>query len=385
MPFPTPSEKQGRLLWMAVTALAIAILIAFLGLFLWMFAWVFQRLSAVILPLAIAGILAYVLEPLVGLFERRRIPRQRAILLVYSLGIALFLLGAGTVIPALVSETEDLVHKAPTYAKDAWPRLEKWLMESKFQKWLANSHLQSKDHTVWTTQVTESIQGWTEKLVPIISNWVLAQLTKLVSWVSFLIGLALVPVYLFYFLLEKHGIERGWSEYLPVQESKWKLELVFIIQSINDYLILFFRGQVLVALCDGILLTAGFFIIGLNYALLLGLVAGVLSIVPFLGVILSLFPALLLAALQFGDWLHPALVLGLFLLAQTVEGFYLTPKIMGDRVGLHPLTIMIAVMVGTTLMGGIVGGVLAIPLTAALRVLMFRYVWTPAIGSTAQA
>jgi predicted PurR-regulated permease PerM len=379
MPFPTPSEKQGRLLWMAVTALAIAILIAFLGLFLWMFAWVFQRLSAVILPLAIAGILAYVLEPLVGLFERRRIPRQRAILLVYSLGIALFLFGAGTIIPALVSETEDLVHKAPTYAKDAWPRLEKWLMESKFQKWLATSHFQNKDHAAWTAQVTESIQGWTEKLVPIISNWVLAQMTKLVSWVSFLIGLALVPVYLFYFLLEKHGIERGWSEYLPIQESKWKLELVFIIQSINDYMILFFRGQVLVALCDGILLTAGFFIIGLNYALLLGLVAGVLSIVPFLGVILSLFPALLLAALQFGDWLHPALVLGLFLLAQTVEGFYLTPKIMGDRVGLHPLTIMIAVMVGTTLMGGIVGGVLAIPLTAALRVLMFRYVWTPPV------
>jgi predicted PurR-regulated permease PerM len=383
MAFPAPSEKQGRLLWMAITALAIAILLAFLALLLWMFGWVFQRLSSVILPLAIAGILAYVLEPLVGLFERRKIARQRAILLVYSLGTALFLLGAGTIIPALVSEAEDLADKAPTYAKAAWPKLQAWLMESKFQKWLTSSHLQGKGHAAWTTQLTESVQSWTEKLLPIVSNWLLAQLTKLISWVSFLIGLALVPVYLFYFLLEKHGIERGWSEYLPVQESRWKHELVFIIQAINDYLILFFRGQVLVAFCDGILLTVGFFIIGLNYALLLGLVAGVLSIVPFLGVILSLFPALLLAALQFGDWLHPALVLGLFLLAQTVEGFYLTPKIMGDRVGLHPLTIMIAVMIGTTLMGGIVGGVLAIPLTAALRVLMFRYVWRPVPAETA--
>jgi predicted PurR-regulated permease PerM len=84
---------------------------------------------------------------------------------------------------------------------------------------------------------------------------------------------------------------------------------------------------------------------------------------------------LILAAVQFGDWTHPAMVVGLFSLVQFLEGFVISPKIMGDRVGLHPLTIIIAVMVGTTLMGGIMGGILAIPLTAALRVLMFRYVW----------
>jgi predicted PurR-regulated permease PerM len=73
--------------------------------------------------------------------------------------------------------------------------------------------------------------------------------------------------------------------------------------------------------------------------------------------------------------LHPVLVLAVFALVQLIEGLVISPKIMGDRVGLHPLTIIIAVMVGTTLMGGIIGGILAIPLTAALRVLMFRYVW----------
>jgi predicted PurR-regulated permease PerM len=133
---------------------------------------------------------------------------------------------------------------------------------------------------------------------------------------------------------------------------------------------------VLVALCDGILLTVGFLAIGLNYAVLLGMVAGFLSIVPFLGVALSIIPAVILATVQFNDWLHPALVVGLFALVQFLEGFFISPKIMGDRVGLHPLTIILAVMIGTTLMGGIIGGILAIPLTAALRVLMFRYVWT---------
>src|SRR5205085_12206997 len=91
----------------------------------------------------------------------------------------------------------------------------------------------------------------------------------------------------------------------------------------------------------------------------------------------SIIPALILAAVQFGDWLHPGLGVGLFGLVQFLEGFVISPKIMGDRVGLHPLTIIIAVMVGTTLLGGITGGILAIPLTAALRVLMSRYVWRP--------
>src|SRR5436190_21578503 len=85
--------------------------------------------------------------------------------------------------------------------------------------------------------------------------------------------------------------------------------------------------------------------------------------------------ALVIAFVQFGDWLHPLLVLAVFAVVQTLEGLLIWPKIMGDRVGLHPLTIIIAVMVGTTLLGGLLGGILAIPLTAALRVVMFRYVW----------
>ena len=103
---------------------------------------------------------------------------------------------------------------------------------------------------------------------------------------------------------------------------------------------------------------------------------------------MTIVPSVILAAVQFKDWLHPLLVVGVFVLVQILEGFVISPKIMGDRVGLHPLTIIIAVLVGTTLMGGILGGVLAIPLTAALRVIMFRYVWhkrEPATGTSAPA
>jgi len=175
--------------------------------------------------------------------------------------------------------------------------------------------------------------------------------------------------------LEKRGIQSRWTDYLPVSNSSFKNELVFVIGSINDYMIAFFRGQVLVAICDGILYTIGFMIIGLPYAVLVGVMATFLTMIPFLGAIVTCVAALLIMVLQYGDWTHPALVLAVFAVVQSLEGLVISPRIMGDRVGLHPLTIIIGVMVGTTLLGGLLGGILAIPLTAVLRVVLSRYVW----------
>jgi predicted PurR-regulated permease PerM len=189
------------------------------------------------------------------------------------------------------------------------------------------------------------------------------------------VGLSLIPIYAFYLLIEKQGIQSKWTNYLPVTDSTFKDELVFILQSINDYLIAFFRGQVLVAICDGILYGIGFLIIGLPYAILLGAAAVVLTIIPFIGAIIIFITAMIIAFVQFGDWKHPLLVVAVFAVVQTLEGVVISPRIMKGRVGLHPLTIIIAVMVGTTLLGGLLGGVLAIPLTAVLRVLLARYVW----------
>ena len=131
----------------------------------------------------------------------------------------------------------------------------------------------------------------------------------------------------------------------------------------------------LVAICDGLLYGVGFLVIGLPYAVLIGAMAMVLTMIPFLGAIVTCVTAVVIAFVQFGDWLHPLLVLLVFGIVQALEGLVISPKIMGDRVGLHPVTIIIAVMVGTTLLGGLLGGILAIPLTAALRVVMFRYIW----------
>lgn len=442
MALPTPTEKQGRIFWYSLTALAIGVLVALVGMLLLAFGWILQQLSSVLLPLAIAGIIAYLLDPVVDYLERRRIPRPWAIIVVFLIGVLVVALMLATVLPRVIRETQALVRQLPQYGEVISQKVTTLMKDPPLgiqvpeflQFWGRDTNQADlSDETnrllietnglngatvtdeaappltaldpnytnefalvpepgaagtnrlgpvesefrwlIFDKELTDRILNWTTTALPAVGRWFLKQFEKVASWAGLLIGFALIPVYTFYFLAEKKGISRKWTDYLPIHESRIKEELVFVLTSINDYLILFFRGQVLVALCDGILLTIGFFAIGLNYAFLLGMVAGFLSIVPYLGVMISLVPALILAAVQFGDWLHPALVLIIFGLVQLAEGLVISPKIMGDRVGLHPLTIIIAVMVGTTLMGGIIGGILAIPLTAALRVLMFRYIW----------
>ena len=230
---------------------------------------------------------------------------------------------------------------------------------------------------------------FSETIVPALAtalvkaiNWIPAQLGKVTTWVEFLVGFVLVPVYLFYFLLEKHGINKHWTDYLPITESKAKQELVFVLKAINECMVVFFRGQVLVAICVGTLLAIGYMLLGLNYYILLGAVAATLGVIPYLGTITSLAIALTVAAVQFGDWVHPLIVLGIAAVVKMLEDFVISPKIIGDRSGLHPLTIILSVMIGAKLMGGFLGALLAVPLTAALRTLMFRYVWKKRPGKS---
>ncbi len=156
-----------------------------------------------------------------------------------------------------------------------------------------------------------------------------------------------------------------------------KDEIVFIVASINQYLIAFFRGQVLVSICSGTLYTIGFLILGLDYSFLLGFLCLLLTMIPFLGSVIAFVIAIVLTIMQFGDWLHPLLVFLIFTIVITLENFFYSPRIMGNRVGLHPAVVILAVMIGITLLGGLLGGIVAIPLAAALRVIMSRYLWKP--------
>tara|TARA_B100000029_G_scaffold511919_1_gene607185 strand:+ start:69 stop:1259 length:1191 start_codon:yes stop_codon:yes gene_type:complete len=383
MTFPPPTEKQAKILWISLTALAIGILLALTALLLIGVAWIANALSSVLIPLAIAGIIAYLLDPVVDWFHKKRgMKRHNAIILVFILAILLVGGLVASIVPALVEEATKLKTEFPKQAKVFQQKV-----NSLVKNHTSNTSTNTPNNSLllnipkWTQSVgltNEKVGEFGVSAVSNITTWLLEQLKKITKIFGFLAGLALVPVYVFYFLLEKRAIKSNWRDYLPIRKSKIKDEIVFVLNSINECLIVFFRSQVLVAMCVGTLLTLGFLALGLEYAILLGVMAGVLGIIPYLGVALSIIPAFILSMVQFvpnDGWLYPILILIWFIAVQAMEGLFISPKIIGDRVGLHPLTIIVAVMIGTTLLGGIVGGVLAIPLTAALRTLMFRYVW----------
>ena len=377
MNFPPPSEKQAQVIWISVTTLAVAVLLGAVGASFWAMGLLLNKLASLILPLAIAAIVACLLDPVVDLFEQRmKIPRIRAILLVFFIGVALVVLLLGTVVPELVVQANKLVTDLPGDAEK---------FRVRFSDWLADSPLGQKAKEAWDQEVGLKVQQALKDVVPLVSGWVVDHLGDFTSWLSYAVGLALVPVYLFYFLLEKTGIQSNWTDYLPIRESRAKEELVFMLSAINDCVIVFFRGQILVSLCSGTLLGLGWLLIGkLNYAILLGAVASIICILPYVGAIITLCAALILAGVQYGDGYHILAVLGVFAFVQAAEGLYYSPRILGNRVGLHPLTIIISVMAGTKLIGGILGGLLAIPLTAALRAIMLRYVWKKQEAASAE-
>lgn len=406
MPFPPPTPKQARAIWFAVTTLAVAVCVALLAGLLWGLGKVLNLFSPVLWPLAVAGVLACVLDPVVDFLERRRLSRMRAILVTFLSGLVIVAAFFWAITPRLVDEAGQLLAKVPVYTQQVQATVKHWMDEPPKQiRWffrrselflpaatnaaVANITAPASTNAppphaggatpdtpeAWQQKFIESATGWATAILPEVPNWIGKRLMELTSIFGFLVGLGLIPVYTFYFLQEKRGIQSKWADYLPVQDSRFKDELVFVLKSIQDYLVAFFRGQVLVATCDAVLYTIGFFAIGLNYAFLLGAMAQVLTLVPFVGAMIICVASVVLAAVQFQDLLHPLLALGVFGLVQAMEGLVISPKIMGDRVGLHPLTILVAVMTGTTLLGGLLGGILAIPLTAALRVVMFRYIW----------
>ena len=186
----------------------------------------------------------------------------------------------------------------------------------------------------------------------------------------------MVPIYLFFFLKERPRIETRWKDYLPLRESPLKDEVAEVLSQINNYIIAYFRGQLLVCLVDGLLIGSALTAIGLNFAPLIGLLVVVLTMIPYVGIIICWVPAVVIAAFQWGDWTHPAIVTIVFIVIQNLEGMFYAPRIIGNSVGLHPMTVIVSIFVWGLLIGGLLGPILAVPLTATLKVLLARYVWS---------
>jgi predicted PurR-regulated permease PerM len=251
---------------------------------------------------------------------------------------------------------------------------------------LAETYKQRYAENATFNEAIVQAQSWAQNQLPglpdRILHFAIGSLEGTLGFFGFLLGLIVVPIYLFFFLRDAAMISRRWSDYLPLRNSEFKNEVVSCLTEINSYLIAFFRGQILVTMIDGAILgLLLFWPVQLPFALLIGLLVAILQLIPYFGILICWIPAVLIAIAQFGDWQHPVLVSVLFLVVSNLDGFFIAPRIVGDAVGLHPVTVIGSVLLWTLLFGGLLGALLAVPLTATLKVLLRRYVWERTLKS----
>lgn len=355
MPSLTPRARR----WVRFFGVLIAAVLLF---------FLMRRLSAVLTPIAVGMAIAYILNPLVTYLEKtQRVRRVFSITAIYALGFSTLFVIATLLVTRGVEQIVRLARNAPEYI-------------ASLMTWIDKAGLGA------TTQSSDSVQisGWIQERGAVVGqqmlDWLTTTLSSATGWLS--AGI-LVPMYAFFFLLHFEQIIATVRDHLP---WAYRDTIVRVVTTADRAMADFFRGRLIVCLIVGVLTAIGWLIVGVPYSVPLGLLCGILNLVPFLS-ILGLPPAAMVTyfhATQAGaSWFWPVLLtIGVFSLVQGIESFILTPWVSQHTSGLHPVTTVIALLVGAEL-AGLLGMLLSIPLASTLKTLAAEWV-LPEIRRLAQ-
>src|SRR6266571_4262510 len=423
--YPTPWQK--RTMWAALTALFVVLLIVIAGAVVYVGANLISFLQPILIPVAIAVILAYLLDPLVTELCRRKMGRGWAVIVIFA-SVVIAMVGlVAWVAPTISMQSANFARELPSYTQKARDRIVDLIVQynrvvggtagrgksasSGLVNFLLGTpppHAPSPTPAAAPTPLPQTtaapgetisaapakissaerqqLEAKADKIIPNLERYLPTLADKIWNIIKksiggflgvtgFLLSLIMVPIYLFFLLKERPRIEKRWKDYLPLRASPLKDEIAAALSEINNYVIAYFRGQLLVCLVDGTLIGSALALIGLNFAPLIGVLVVILTMIPYIGIVLCWVPAVLIAAFQWGDWWHPFWVTVIFIGIQNLEGMFYAPRIVGNSVGLHPMTVIVSIFVWGLLIGGLLGPILAVPLTATVKVLLMRYVW----------
>jgi len=357
------SERQQKTVATAITILAAVVIVGAAGGLFWLLGSFVSAFSHVFLPIAVAGIGALVFQPY---YEWLRVRRQLPVWVALS---AMFLtvlvptgIFAGFFGVVLVQQGIDFAEQLPELWEQLQQRLEKdWPDVRAF----------FVDHPLGQ-RITAAMQGQGPLLaqgLEFVATTTVTAGAGLAGWASVMLSWVVGPVYFVFFLIAKRRDLSHLDENLPFLKKETRQDVVFLAQEFVNIIVAFFRGQLIIAFLQGLLLALGFGLVGLKYGLILGFIFGFLNVIPYLGSMLSWGITIPLAYFQHdGGPVTLACVLLVLIAVQLIEGYLLTPKIMGDRTGLHPMAIVVAIFFWGTALNGILGMILAIPLTAFLVV-----------------
>ena len=320
-------------------------------------------LAPILTPFLFAAILAYICNPLVERLARRKLPRGFAAAIVLMLLVAITALLLVILLPLVVKQVRSVIGQVPMYLE--WAR-------TVFEPWLSRTFGMQLDIEVardWLVEHVAEVQKFAVKLLPSIGTGGLALL-------EFALNLVLVPVVLYYLLRDWDKLVRQIDLLIP---RRWHAEAARIFRDIDCVLGEFLRGQLLVMLLMGLFYIVALWIVGLEYALAVGLIAGLLTFIPFVGVITGIVLATLTGLLQFDSYTPIFWIWGIFFAANMLEGYVFVPLLVGDRIGLHPVTVIFALLAFGQLFG-FFGVLLALPASAALLVCV-RHLRAKYLGS----
>lgn len=316
--------------------------------------FVLWLLAPVLMPFAIAAMLAYLGDPLADRLERLGLGRTLAVSIVF---IVLLLLTVGALlllIPLISRQVDNLVENLPRYGT--------WVRDT------AVPWVQAKLHLDPHTFDAERLMAAMREHIGSIGA-VLGKLSRSgVGVIMWLTNLVLIPVVAFYLLRDWDRLVAWIDSMLPRSVEP---TVAHLARQSDAILGAFVRGQLLVMLALGVFYGGGLAAVGLSVGPLIGMIAGLLSFVPYLGFIIGFGAAVIAVLVQYGDWAHLLMVCGVFVIGQLLEGYVLVPKLVGDKIGLHPVAVIFAVLAGGYLFG-FLGVLLALPAASVILVLL-RY------------
>lgn len=328
-------------------------------------------LSSVLVPFVAAMAIAYLLDPLADRLERVGLSRLAATSLITASFFLLVVLLLIILVPVIEDQVVTFAHKVPGYMDTLGERLQPLINEVKHR-------LSSRD--------IEKLRSSVGDYAGTVAGWALGVGRKLLTGSLALFNvLSLVfitPVVTFYLLRDWDRMTAKINSWLPKDNAE---TIRAQVKEINRTLSGFVRGQAMVCVALGTLYGVGLSLVGLDLGLVIGMSAGLLSFIPYLGSISGFVVGVGLAYAQSGDWHLPAMVAGVFVVGQVLEGNFLTPKLVGDKVGLHPVWIMFALLAAGSLFG-FAGILLAVPISAVIGVLvrfaLSRYLESPLYHGT---
>lgn len=359
-------EKDFSLSWFfkwfvdnkAITVFLVTLLMGLNILVLSKISFIFTPLlefgAAVMLPVIISGLLYYLLNPIVDFLERHRVKRIIAISIVFILIALLILWGLAVAIPAIQHQVLSFMKNLPDYLEKANRTIDD-VLDNKVSPEI------KPQLDEWTSQLSQNITSWASSFSARAVNWV-SNLITVASQV--IIALIIMPFIVFYLLRDEKNLKGQIIRFLP---TKIRKSADKVLSDVNTQLANYVRGQITVAIIVALMFILLLKIIGLRYAVTLGVTAGFLNLIPYLGSFLAMLPALVLGLVAGPEMFVKVVIV--FIVEQTIEGRFVSPLVLGSQLNIHPITILF-VLITSGSMFGIWGVFLGIPVYASAKVVI---------------